>query len=263
METIADCDGTVCVPCQGTPSGGGCPTSLSGFISLGEFNGSAYFLSNDVARPTDAQITAVSNGGNLAVINSQGENDFLFQQISELVYIGLNDETTEGILEWVDGSGVGYTNFDICSFCNANASDLDYVVMHGWNGGWSWSSIWNQRKYIVEVQCMVPLQTPNVSNTLIAFPTEEIEKLTLDKLMPNPASEYIFASVRSPQEYEVEMHILDARGVLVKSEIVSLHKGSNTIEISIADLPNGFYICLLYTSPSPRDATLSRMPSSA
>ena len=25
----------------------------------------------------------------------------------------------------------------------------------------------------------------------------------------------------------------------------------------------GFYVCLLYTSPSPRDATLSRMPSSA
>ena len=24
-----------------------------------------------------------------------------------------------------------------------------------------------------------------------------------------------------------------------------------------------YYICLLYTSPSPRDATLSRMPSSA
>ena len=31
------------------------------------------------------------------------------------------------------------------------------------------------------------------------------------------------------------------------------------------DLPPGtyFYVCLLYTSPSPRDATLSRMPSSA
>ena len=26
---------------------------------------------------------------------------------------------------------------------------------------------------------------------------------------------------------------------------------------------HGFYLCLLYTSPSPRDATLSRMPSSA
>ena len=27
--------------------------------------------------------------------------------------------------------------------------------------------------------------------------------------------------------------------------------------------PDDYYICLLYTSPSPRDATLSRMPSSA
>ena len=29
------------------------------------------------------------------------------------------------------------------------------------------------------------------------------------------------------------------------------------------DEKKAFYICLLYTSPSPRDATLSRMPSSA
>ena len=30
------------------------------------------------------------------------------------------------------------------------------------------------------------------------------------------------------------------------------------------DIKNGFFeLCLLYTSPSPRDATLSRMPSSA
>ena len=30
-----------------------------------------------------------------------------------------------------------------------------------------------------------------------------------------------------------------------------------------AGFENDQYICLLYTSPSPRDATLSRMPSSA
>ena len=29
------------------------------------------------------------------------------------------------------------------------------------------------------------------------------------------------------------------------------------------DMADATYICLLYTSPSPRDATLSRMPSSA
>ena len=32
------------------------------------------------------------------------------------------------------------------------------------------------------------------------------------------------------------------------------------LELAVADLQG---ICLLYTSPSPRDATLSRMPSSA
>ena len=32
---------------------------------------------------------------------------------------------------------------------------------------------------------------------------------------------------------------------------------------SDAILADPFYVCLLYTSPSPRDATLSRMPSSA
>ena len=36
-------------------------------------------------------------------------------------------------------------------------------------------------------------------------------------------------------------------------------------EVLVADIPSLEYlpVCLLYTSPSPRDATLSRMPSSA
>ena len=43
--------------------------------------------------------------------------------------------------------------------------------------------------------------------------------------------------------------------------------GFTTSPVSINTSVNyrlvGVYICLLYTSPSPRDATLSRMPSSA
>ena len=44
------------------------------------------------------------------------------------------------------------------------------------------------------------------------------------------------------------------------------------IRLSISDvcnfkcgycLPNGYQVCLLYTSPSPRDYAASRMPSSA
>ena len=48
-----------------------------------------------------------------------------------------------------------------------------------------------------------------------------------------------------------------------------LYKGSPEFELLVisvhcsVDSSPDFCICLLYTSPSPRDATLSRMPSSA
>ena len=48
---------------------------------------------------------------------------------------------------------------------------------------------------------------------------------------------------------------------IMKDKVIGKHTFSVNNEkiISKAD----FHICLLYTSPSPRDATLSRMPSSA
>jgi len=129
-----------------------CPDDIAGFEYLGEYNGHQYFLSDDAERPTDAQDIAEQNGGYLVVINDHAENDFLQQGISEMIYIGLNDAQTEGSPQWVNGSS-SYSNYDICSFCNENSNNLDYVVMHNWNGGWSWSSQWNSRKYIVEIPC--------------------------------------------------------------------------------------------------------------
>ena len=51
-----------------------------------------------------------------------------------------------------------------------------------------------------------------------------------------------------------------------KTEILTMVKGNSTLisQGFIGSAPNGMTTtCLLYTSPSPRDATLSRMPSSA
>ena len=40
--------------------------------------------------------------------------------------------------------------------------------------------------------------------------------------------------------------------------------GKSTLALAMMGyVKHGLYTCLLYTSPSPRDATLSRMPSSA
>ena len=60
--------------------------------------------------------------------------------------------------------------------------------------------------------------------------------------------------------------ILTAKGSLLDA----VEKSANVTELDPEDtsvgyggLPNERGVCLLYTSPSPRDATLSRMPSSA
>ena len=44
---------------------------------------------------------------------------------------------------------------------------------------------------------------------------------------------------------------------------VAFSTGSHGVACDMVEAHKWFNICLLYTSPSPRDATLSRMPSSA
>jgi len=75
----------------------------------------------------------------------------------------------------------------------------------------------------------------------------------------------------SPKERSVEKHEDD--GVIEYESYVDLVRNNDglviggasaicrTSENNWSDKP--LYACLLYTSPSPRDATLSRMPSSA
>ncbi len=145
MHTVADCD------FDGEELE--CEDSYPGLTMLGDYEGHRYFISNEPARPGSAQSFAESIGGNLAAINTQAENNFLFTKVSEMVWIGLNDATTEGNLSWTNGEALTFTNYDICNFCSDNSSADDYAIMHPWNGGWSFGSTWNQRKYIVELDC--------------------------------------------------------------------------------------------------------------
>ena len=45
--------------------------------------------------------------------------------------------------------------------------------------------------------------------------------------------------------------------------VESLESGDLSLEDSLKSFEQGIKVCLLYTSPSPRDRSLSRMPSSA
>lgn len=150
-QVMENCNFTVTVNPQG--GGSGCPDNISGFTSIGEFGDSKYFLSNTNAQPEAAQATASANGGYLAVINSQSENNFIQQNIDNMTYIGLNDASSEGNLEWVNGESLSYNNVDPCGFCEENSGSKDYVIMAPWDGKWSFSSQFNSRPYVIEVPC--------------------------------------------------------------------------------------------------------------
>jgi len=217
---------------------------FSGFTSIGEFEGHEYYISNEDDEWDYAQMAAFELGGYLAVINSQAENDFIQQNISEMAHIGMNDLAEESSPIWINDESIDYTNFDDCSFCDENVEVRDVTFIQNWNGKWSWGQLGNPRKYIVEVPCVSSGNNNfnNIENSLITIPILDRDNLTLDKLMPNPAIATIFASIFSSMENEVEIQIMDARGVLVKSERVGVHKGNNTIELNINDLPSGFYM---------------------
>ncbi len=223
------------------PSGGNCPQSIPGFASLGEFNNSAYFISDEVARPTDAQAVAETHGGYLAAISSQAENDFIQQNISDMSYIGLNDYDSEGNLVWFNGEALTFNNVNPCGFCNENSAEQDFVIMAPWDGAWSFSNFYNQRKYVIEVPCSPTLTNPNIGNSFATQIPNENGKPTLESLVPNPAMDFIFVKINTPQATDIEMMIYDGRGILVKTESATLHQGVNAPRIDIADLPSGFY----------------------
>ncbi len=150
-QSAVDCSFTITV--NDINTGGGCPGDFAGFTTLGEFGDSKYYISNDASRPVDAQAVAEMNGGYLAAISSQEENDFIQQNISEMTYIGLNDYDAEGNLEWFNGEAFTFDNINPCGFCNENSDDQDFVIMAPWNGEWSFSNFYNSRKYVMEVPC--------------------------------------------------------------------------------------------------------------
>lgn len=138
---------------EGTATG--CETNLEGFSFLGALGNRTYFLSDNSYNFMDAFNVANQNGGNLVVVNNVQENDFLQDKIEEMVFIGLNDSDEEGLLSWA-GSNIftSFRNFENdCSFCNDNDAENDFALIHPWNGKWSFTNQYSQRRFIMEQTC--------------------------------------------------------------------------------------------------------------
>ena len=129
--------------------GTGCSTSLNGFRYIGNANGSNFFLSDQEFMWKEAEADARQQGGTMAIINSQAEND-LIQKNAGIVYIGLTDEAREGTFRWVDGSRPSYTNFQADA---SNTENLDYMAINPWDGSWAYYDDIVSKNYILEIPC--------------------------------------------------------------------------------------------------------------
>ena len=140
----------VTTDCNGGGSGdGSCTgTPISGFTYKGEHNGSDYYLSDIAAIWTTGQSIAQTNGANLVIINDQAENDFVKSIIgSNIIHIGVTDQATEGIFNWVDG-----TNTDAYSNFRGIPGAADYGIMYFWNGKWAVDGNYT-KQYLIEKAC--------------------------------------------------------------------------------------------------------------
>ena len=87
---------------------------------------------------------------------------------------------------------------------------------------------------------------------------EHLEKIGIDHLIIHPFDKKfsLLSADQFIKEYLVEK--LKLKHIIIGYD----HRFGKGREASVSDLKE-YSICLLYTSPSPRDATTSRMPSSA
>ena len=108
-----------------------CQDYLDGFTYLGSFDEHCYYESNESLTWENAKIQARVNGGYLATISSQEENDLLTGSVS---WIGLSDVQDENIFLWINGEDLDYTNWNTNE--PNNSGDEDYVHLNG-DGSWN------------------------------------------------------------------------------------------------------------------------------
>ena len=88
---------------------------------------------------------------------------------------------------------------------------------------------------------------------LVAFPTETVYGLGADAENPQAVAA-IYAAKGRPQDHPVIVHVAPG---------ADIGYWCSDIPAEAYQLAKAFWPCLLYTSPSPRDLSTSRMPSSA
>jgi hypothetical protein len=102
-----------------------------------ESTGACYSFFSAMKTRDEARATCADVGATLATIQTGAENQLIAGIIGQsLVFVGGNDETTEGTFKWDDGSSVVLTNWNTGEPNNGGGNfEEDCIVIHGDLGG--------------------------------------------------------------------------------------------------------------------------------
>ncbi|WP_036477316.1 LamG-like jellyroll fold domain-containing protein [Myxosarcina sp. GI1] len=174
-----------------------------------------FYILSDAGTWQETQTQAAALGGNLVSINDESEQDWIESTFShsEEFWIGYHDRNQEGVFEWIDGSAVGYTNWDE-NEPNDFGTGEDYTVLTT-NGLWndSNSNSGNTRRGIIELS-----STSDISIASL---------LDLSDYFPDTYGNNITARYNSESD-RIEVEDVSVRGGYVQlvGNIVSTGNGS-------------------------------------
>lgn len=117
------------------------PITAPNTVQLGgEFNGSTYYLSNDLVTWTEANTRAQAMGGHLVTFSSAAENAYVSSRFPQTSWIGLSDTRVEGVWEWVTGEPYNYTSWSPSEPNNYAWGPLgqDYALTNWASGSGLW-----------------------------------------------------------------------------------------------------------------------------
>ena len=154
-------------------------SQIGGFDYLGALNGSQYFASSSPFTYTQATNLAAQNGGYLAVICNQEENDFITSHLNaDVAWIGFTDEANEGSFVWTNGENCGYTNWlgsDPNDGHNNNQfSGADHTVIQQSSGGWLDRNGGASYAFILEIPCSSSTSEPTNMNQIVGPTSGEL-----------------------------------------------------------------------------------------
>jgi hypothetical protein len=125
--------------------------TLVGFTSQNNYNGHSYYRSTGLMTWTNARTSCSNMGGHLVTVTTAGENTFIYN-LWPSGWIGLTDEVTEGVWQWVTGEPYSYVSWNGGE--PNNSGNEDYIQFVG-AGKWNDLNNSSSLPYVLEFEYIV------------------------------------------------------------------------------------------------------------